>query len=410
MKHIIIIGGGAAGMAAALTASKQREVSVTLLEGLDRVGKKILATGNGHCNLTNENMTPDFYHTQRPDLLADFLREMPTTRTVDFFGDLGLRCMTDEAGRVYPYCRQATMVLDVLLLHLQRQSNIRIVTGCKVCSVTQKGKTFVVKCENGETIRGDSVILTTGGQAAPKQGSDGSGYALAQGLGHHCTPLRPALVAFQCKGSFLKSLKGIRVLCETTLYQGKKRLGAERGELQFTDYGVSGIPAMQLSHRWKGTCEVSVDFFPDDTYDGLKQELRRRVAAFPNEPLENALLGLLHKRVQFALLKGLSIDPTAPAKKLGRGEMEQIVSAFKGWRFPVTGTLGWEQAQVTSGGIPLNEIRPDFSSTVCPGLYLAGEVLDVAGDCGGYNLHWAWCSGIAAGESAVEPIWPRRGR
>lgn len=399
MKHIIIIGGGAAGIAAALTASKRfPECNVTILEGLDRVGKKILATGNGHCNLTNENISPEFYHSQQTKTMEKFLNAMPTEKTLAFFDSLGLRCMTDEAGRVYPYCRQAAMVLDILLANLQRAKNITICTGCKVNSVTKKGKTFTVKCENGQQLRGEWVILTTGGQASPKQGSDGSGYALAKQLGHHVTALRPALVALQCKGKDFKALKGIRVLCQVTLMQGKKRLGVERGELQFTDYGLSGIPAMQLSHYVQEGCEVVADLFPDDTFEQVKTELRRRFAAYPNESVENALLGLLHKRIQYVILKQLAIDPTMPVKKLSRSDGDRIASAFKGWRFTVTGTQGWEQAQVTAGGVPLSEIRPDFSSTVCSGLSLAGEVLDVAGDCGGFNLHWAWCSGIIAAE------------
>lgn len=399
MKSVIIIGGGAAGIAAALTAAKKNpQTSVTILEGLDRVGKKILATGNGHCNLTNENMEAEFYHSQRPDLMKNFLSEMPTARTVDFFEELGLRCMTDEAGRVYPYCRQASMVLDILLLNLQKYKNITVFTSCKVISLKKKGKIFTAQCENGETFRGDAVILTTGGRAAPKQGSDGSGYPLAESLGHHVTPLRPALTAFQCKGKEFKGLKGIRVLGTLTLCHGKKRLGVERGEIQFTDYGLSGIPAMQLSHYYRPDCEAVIDFFPDDSYDSLKQDIQQRFATMKNETVENALLGLLHKRIQYAILKTLAIDPTAPVKKVSRGDMEKILSAFKGWCFPVIGTQGWEQAQVTAGGVPLNEINPDFSSSVCPNLYLAGEVLDVAGDCGGYNLHWAWCSGITAGQ------------
>lgn len=399
MKHIIIIGGGAAGIAAALTAARRLpQTSVTLVEGLDRVGKKLLATGNGHCNLTNEDIQPRFYHSQRTDLLETLLEEMPVSRTVDFFHGLGLRCMTDEAGRVYPYCRQATMVLDILLMNLQKYSNLTVLTGHKVSSVTKKGRTFTVACENGATLRGDGVILTTGGRAAPKQGSDGSGYGLAQSLGHRLTPLRPALAALQCKGKEFKGLKGIRVLCGVSLWKGKKRLGQERGELQFTDYGISGIPAMQLSHYFAPGCEAVVDFFPEDSYDELKQELRRRFSLMAGETVENALLGLLHKRVQYAILKTLNIDPTLPVKKLNWGDLERILSAFKGWRFPVTDTLGWEQAQVTAGGVPLDEINADFASLRCPGLYLAGEVLDVAGDCGGYNLHWAWCSGMLAAE------------
>lgn len=402
MKQMMIIGGGAAGMAAALTIAKNApEVHVTILEGLDRVGKKILATGNGKCNLSNEAIVPGAYHTSRPDLLAPLLEQMPTAMSVDFFNELGLMCITDDAGRIYPYCRQAAMVLDLLLLGLKRR-NVQVITGCKVTEVTAKGRHFTARTEDGRTFQGDAVLLTTGGKAAPKQGSIGIGYAIAEQFGHSCTALRPCLVGLQCKGNVFRSLKGIRAHCTTTLYNGKKKLGMEFGELQFTDYGISGIPAMQLSCLLpdKGG-EVSIDFFPELGFDELRQLLRQKLRSCAKEPLEDAILGLLHKRLQFAVLKTLSLSPTMKAVSLSRTDLDRLTAALKGWRFPVTGTLSWEHAQVTGGGIPLNEITSDFQSKRQPGLYLAGELLDVAGSCGGYNLHWAWCSGIIAGRSAV---------
>jgi predicted Rossmann fold flavoprotein len=245
------------------------------------------------------------------------------------------------------------------------------------------------------------VIVTTGGKAAPKQGTDGSGYPLLKGLGHTCTRLYPCLVPLRCKGSFFKSLKGIRTQCAVSLYQGKKRLGTERGELQFTDYGVSGIPVFQISCMVTEQNEAAIDFLPDWSYDDTRQEVQRRLRLCREEPVEDALLGLLHKRMQYVLLKQAGLDPVQPCGSVTKSQQDRLISALKGWRLTVEEPLGWEQAQVTGGGVPLREIRADFSSRKANGLYLAGEVLDVAGICGGYNLHWAWCSGMEAGRSAA---------
>lgn len=399
MKQILIIGGGAAGLAAALTIAREAPgVHVTILEGLDRVGKKILATGNGKCNLTNEAISPAAYHTTQPKLLGPLLEKMPTSMSVAFFEGLGLMTTTDEAGRVYPYCRQASMVLDLLLLGLKR-SGVEVVTSCKVTDIQPKGRRFLVKSEDGRSFQGDTVLLTTGGKAAPKQGSIGIGYDMAKRLGHSVTELRPCLVGLQCKGGVFKSLKGIRAHCAISLQSGKRTLGEEYGELQFTDYGVSGIPAMQLSCLLpKGSCEVAIDFFPHLSFDQLRQDLRSRVRACGGETLEDALLGTLHKRLQFAVLKTLNLSPTMKASALSRSDLDRLSSALKSWRFPVTGTLSWDNAQVTGGGIPLSEVDEGFQSIKRPGLYLAGEILDVTGDCGGFNLHWAWCSGITAAQ------------
>lgn len=407
MKSILIIGGGAAGIAAALSAAQEIPTAhITILEGLDRVGKKILSTGNGHCNLSNEAISPDSYHTQQPERLKEILSGMPTSMAIDFFRELGLHCAADNMGRIYPYCRQASMVLDILLLALKRRG-INVVCNSKVTDISSKGKTFFIKAEDGKEYQGDAVILTTGGKAAPKQGSTGSGYAFAAKFGHHRTALRPCLVPLQCKSPVLKGLKGIRVHCASSLLIGRKKVASEYGELQFTDYGLSGIPALQLScclnFNVKNT--VSIDFFPHWNYDDLRQLLQQRVNQAPSESLETVFLGLIHKRLLFAVLKTLGIEPLSrPASTLSRHDLDRLASALKGWCFPVTGTLSWEHAQVTGGGIPLNEIDLTFASIYRPGFYLAGEILDVTGDCGGFNLHWAWCSGITAGRGAAAYI------
>lgn len=407
MNRIFIIGGGAAGITAALSAAQENpHAQITILEGLDRIGKKILATGNGRCNLTNEMILPEHYHTRQPERLMQLLCDMPTSRTLDFFQSVGLYCTTEEMGRIYPYCRQASMVLDVLLLALQR-AGIQVICGCKVNHLIPQKNGWRIQTEQGQEFHADAVILTTGGKATPKQGSTGSGYPIAVRLGHHYSRLYPCLVPLQCKSPVLKGLKGIRVNCGARLFVGKKKRADEFGEMQLTDYGLSGIPALQLSCCLEDFAKgadysVSLDLFPDWTYDALHTLIRQRIQQYPQDTLDTFLLGLINKRILFAICKTLCIEPLSrTAETLTKQEIDQLVSTCKSWKFPIVGTLAWDHAQVTGGGIALDEIRNDFSSIYQRGLYLAGEILDVAGDCGGYNLHWAWCSGMTAGKAAA---------
>lgn len=407
MKQILIIGGGAAGIAAALGAAEENPAAqITILEGLDRVGKKILATGNGHCNLSNESIRPGCYHTARPDRLEALLADMPAEMSVGFFRKNGLYCTADGAGRIYPYCRQASMVLDVLLLALKRK-HIRIVCNCKVAELRFQKGAFHARSVQNESYCGDAVVLTTGGKAAPKQGTDGSGYPLAAAFGHKRTALYPCLVPLQCKHPALKGLKGIRVQCAVRLLADGEPVAEDRGELQLTDYGISGIPAMQLScylGQVQGAQkkEVCVDFFPDWDWEELRQLLAQRIEENPAETLETVFLGLLHKRVFYTLLKSAGAEPLRrAAETLSDRELDCLTDLLKGWTLPVTGTLSWEQAQTTGGGIGLEQIDDSFCSVYQRGLYFAGEILDAAGECGGYNLHWAWCSGMAAGRAAA---------
>ncbi len=408
MKHILVIGGGAAGMAAAITAAKASpEVRITIVERLDRVGKKILATGNGRCNLTNLQASPTRYDSSDRELLKDMLDTMPPRLSLDFFRSLGLMCQEEEEGRVYPYSKQASMVLDVLLQALERL-NIEIRCDCTVREIALSQSKFVIITADGQKWTADAVILTTGGKAAPKLGSDGSGYPLAKALGHSCTPLYPALVALKCDMKEHGGLKGIRAEAGLKLLAGDHLLGQEVGEVQFTEYGLSGIPVMQLSGRLhklrKGeSCTALVDLFPELDHDTLLRELKQRKS---QPALETLLLGTVHKRLAYAVLKSVGLSPLSrPCAGLTNTELRRLTNTLKAWPFSVLDTQGWENAQVTGGGIPLREIDPDtMQSLRRPGLYLAGEVLDVAGDCGGFNLHWAWCSGIRAGNAAAKAV------
>lgn len=406
MKQIVIVGGGAAGLAAAITAARESpRARVIVLERLDRVGKKLLATGNGRCNLTNMEAGPAHYYSVGRRVPQAVLTEMTPDSVLRFFSSLGLMCREEEAGRVYPYCRQAGMVLDVLLAELARLG-VELRCGSAVTAIRREKGMLSVKPDSGEPLSAAAVILTCGGRAAPRLGSDGSGYALASALGHSCTPLHPALTAFRCQMPGMAGLKGIRAQAGLTLLAGERVLGREIGELQFTEYGLSGIPTMQLSGQLfqakKGVaCTAIVDLFPDRQQEELFRELLARQKRYPT--LETLLLGTVHKRLAWTVMKNIGLPPLSTAcRALSAEQLRHLAETLKHWEFPIVGVQGWDSAQVTAGGVPLDEIEPDtMESRLTPGLYLAGELLDIHGDCGGFNLHWAWCSGIRAGKAAA---------
>lgn len=412
MKNIVIVGGGASGISAALSAARRapKDTRITLLEGLDRVGKKILATGNGRCNLTNEEITPEHYHSGRPELLAPLLAEMPPQRTLEFFRSLGLYCSAEEMGRVYPHARQASAVLDTLTLALEG-AGIQTVCSAKIKHIARNGGNFLLTAQDGRTVRADALILAAGGRAAPAQGTDGSGLTLARQMGLECTPVYPCLVALKCGGGAAKGLKGIRSRGQVRLLRRGKTAGVESGEIQFTDYGLSGIPVFQLSCLLgpdPAGAELAVGLLPEWDQAELARWISAQARRYPSAPLERFLPGLVHKRLLFAVMKSGGISPLSrPASSLSPRETAALAGALKDWRFPVEGPLSWEQAQVTGGGVSLAELDGRFGARRCPGLFLCGELLDVAGDCGGYNLHWAWCSGLTAGAAAAN--WVQHG-
>ena len=382
MKRIVIVGGGAAGMAAAIAAAEQApRAEIRVLERLPAPGKKLLATGNGRCNLTNLRASPAQYQTSSPEALAQILAGMTPERVLAFFRGLGLWCAEEDEGRVYPRSRQAASVLAVLQLAMERRG-VRVECGRAAAGLAREGEGFALRCADGSEYRADAVILTSGGKAAGKLGSDGSGYRLAKAMGHHWAPLYPALTPLKCDMTRCGSLKGIRAEGSVALRANGALLGRETGEVQFTEYGLSGIPVMQLSGLLGSvppghTLGAEVDLFPE-------------------------LPGLLHDRLAAAALRCVNTREDTPIRALSEEKAADLARLLKCWPFPVLGPLGYDSAQVSGGGILLEEVWPEtMESRLQPGLYFAGELLDAAGGCGGFNLHWAWCTGIRAGKSAA---------
>ncbi len=407
MKRIVIVGGGAAGMAAAIAAAEQApRAEIRVLERLTAPGKKLLATGNGRCNLTNLRASPAQYLTSSPEALAQILAGTTPEDVLAFFRALGLWCVEEDEGRVYPRSRQAASVLAVLQLAMERRG-VLVECGKAAAGLSRKDKGFSLRCADGSEYRADAVILTSGGKAVGKLGSDGSGYRLAKAMGHHWAPLYPALTPLKCDMSRCGSLKGIRAEGSVALQANGVLLGRETGEVQFTEYGLSGIPVMQLSGLLGRLPPgqkllAEVDLFPELPEAALLRELQERKRRLTGEPCRMLLLGLLHDRLAAAALRCVDAREETPIRALPAEKAADLARLLKGWPFPVLGPLGYDSAQVSGGGVLLEEIWPEtMESRLQPSLYFAGELLDAAGGCGGFNLHWAWCTGIRAGNSAA---------
>ena len=398
MIDVIIIGGGASGMMAALTAAQDAENRVTLLERQARVGRKLLSTGNGRCNLTNTRAGPEHYHGGA-GFAEHALRAFTPEDTLGFFEELGLLTSREYGGRVYPLSNQAGSVVDVLRFALE-QANVRVLTGCAAESVDRRSGGFTVNCAQ-ERLRSDKLIVACGGCAGSKLGGVMDGYKILASLGHSRTALYPSLTQVRTDTSYPRALKGVRADCRVTLRRGKSELGQKRGELLFTDTGVSGTVIFELSRAVSAGgegLELSMDFLPDMDKKAVFDYLRARREAAPSLPANRILLGTVHNRLGQMLCKYAGVGGETTASRLGDGQLRAIAGACGDFRLRVTGVSGFESAQVTAGGARTEEFVPrTLESRLVRGLFACGEVLDVDGDCGGYNLQWAWSSGRLAG-------------
>lgn len=405
--RVLIIGGGAAGLTAAISAARNN-AEVIILEAADRVGKKILATGNGRCNLTNINTDIKRFHGKNTKFARGPLKQFDVDQVMSFFEYLGIRCKVEEGGKVYPYSDQASSVLDVLRYQLQL---LKVEERCnsRVKGVKPSNKGFTVVMEDNSTIKGNNVIVATGGMASPQLGSDGSGYSLLKALGHSVVPTFPALVQLKLEAKFLKQATGVKFVGEASIDIDNDTKRIEGGEILFTDYGISGPPILQLSRVAAEALEggklayITIDMFPQLTRDELIDSIKLRLAYQPQKPLDFSFIGLINKKLIPIILKEAEIpSPTKPSSQVKDKEVQRIVDILKGWRLKVNGTQPWKHAQVTAGGIKVDEVDPrTMESRLVKGLYIAGELLDIDGDCGGFNLQWAWSTGYIAGEAAA---------
>ena len=397
--QVIIIGGGASGLMAAITAARNGH-AVTLLERQARVGRKLLATGNGRCNLTNLHVAPVHYHGLSPDFVRPALDAFDTGAALAFFHGLGLLTVAEDSGRVYPYSDQAGSVLDVLRFAADAAGVITR-TGFEVEQLRRTKHGFAVSSAE-ETLAADRVIVCCGGMAGGKLGGTRSGYELLQSLGHSVTKLYPALVQIKTDNTYVKALKGVRANASLRLCRGRDTVAASQGEVQFTEFGVSGPAVFELSRAAateKGPLTIHLDLLPQLSAADIEALLRRRIASTQALTAENLLAGMLHNRLGRTILRYAGYSLTDSVASLSAADLKKASEAIKCFSLPVVGVLGFDGAQVTAGGIRTSEFDPaTLQSRLVPGLYAAGEVLDIDGDCGGYNLQWAWSSGHLAGQ------------
>jgi len=406
-KAVLVVGGGAAGMMAALGAAGHG-ARVTVLERMEKVGKKILLTGNGRCNISNTQLNLSRYHGAPAGFTERVLRSFSPAQTMGFFKTLGLFCVEEEEGRVYPSCGQASAVLSVLRFEMERRG-VQVHGGAEVSQLIPKERGFTVATKDGRAFKADRVIVATGGLASPQLGSNGSGFSLLEGLGHRVSPLFPSLVQLNLLAPFLKEWDGVRFHGAVAVVSGGNVLRVERGEIQLTDDGASGIPVLDLS-RTVGDCllnrrAVSLDvrLLPDRTPDDLWDDVQTRLSSRPDETLERAFVGLVHTKLIPILLREAGYkNQHVPCRLSSNENARRFVGLLNSWLLPITGTQPFERAQVTAGGVDPSELDPStLESKRVPHLFLAGEILDVDGDCGGYNLQWAWSSGFVAGTHAA---------
>ena len=397
---IAIIGGGASGMAAALAAAEDPGNRVVLLERQARLGRKLQATGNGRCNLSNLHAGQEGYHGDTPGFSRFALTQFPPERTLEWFGALGLYAVAEESGRVYPYSDQANSVVDVLRFALEKP-NIRLELGCEVEKIRKTAKGFRLEWADG-ALDCDRLIVACGGLAGTKLGGSMSGYKLLRSLGHRCTRLRPNLVQVKTAWGGVAALKGVRANCRAEILHEGALVRAGGGELQFTECGLSGPVMFELSRdvcQERGSWVCRLDFLPDMPERTLLAALTRRTGTAL--PASELFTGILHNRLGRVLTQAAGIPLSAPISSLSEAQLVEAARLAKGLEAPLTEPLGMDSAQVTAGGIVTAEFNEEtMESKLCPGLFACGEVLDVDGDCGGYNLQWAWSSGRLAGISA----------
>ncbi|HIQ82597.1 MAG TPA: aminoacetone oxidase family FAD-binding enzyme [Candidatus Pullichristensenella stercorigallinarum] len=381
----IIIGGGAAGLAAAVALSR-RGRRVAVLEAQPRVGRKLLSTGNGRCNFTNTGAAPEDYFGDAA-LARGALAAFPPARVLEFFASLGVPARVDAEGRAYPSSNAASSVLDALRLSLQEAGGEEVV-GFRVRALSRD---LVATAEDGRQMAGRCALLATGGLAAPSLGAADAPFVKTLGL--RFTRRAPALAPLETES--VPALKGLRAQCVLSL-EGHM----ERGEILFTEYGVSGIAAMQLSRFARPGATLSIDFL-----GGAQPALAARAQMLPKRRMEDFLNGIVPRRVGQVLTKSAGIPLSKTAGELDTAEISALETVLTGWTLPVHGVRGYAQAQVTAGGLEGTQFDPDtLEARRVPGLYAAGEMLDVDGPCGGYNLQWAWASALLAARSMDERL------
>ena len=402
--EIAVIGGGASGLMAAITAKKSGK-EVVILERKDRILKKVLITGNGRCNITNVNANISNYFGKNISSVENILNKFTPQDTINFFNGLGIVCNEENRGKVYPLSGQASSVVDALRFEAEKLG-IKIETEFHVRKIEKDGFKFKIYSEDRKKIEAGRVILAAGGQSYPELVSNGSGFELAKELGHSVTKLSPSIVQLKTEKNQVKGLQGIKTDVAVTAYGDNKKICTYDGELLFTDYGISGNVVFNISFvmpLYKDV-EFEIDFMEKFDYNELYEMLKERKKIMSHLTMENYFNGMINKKLGQFLSKVSGIEKLSkPVKDLSDSDIRKLCTVLKKYRVKILETTGFKNAQVTAGGVSLDEVNTEtLESKIVKGLYFSGEVLDVYGECGGFNLQWAWASGYIAGENAAK--------
>lgn len=401
---VVIIGGGASGIAAAIEIKRMApDIQVIIAERLDKIGRKLLATGNGRCNLSNRNA---FSHSYRGSIrnIDEILSGVPSAE--EFFQDLGVLCVSDEQGRMYPYSNSAASVLSALRLRLI-DCGVREICNFQLKKIEKTITGFELISDNA-VIECKRVIVASGGYASPAFGTDGSVTRIFKEMGYKTAKICPAVAPMKVRSEKLKGLKGVRVKGKISAVSGNKVLREEYGEIQFTDTCISGICVFNLSYlaaEYEGRLLLRADLMPEKSVEEIEQYICCVQSLRYNSTLEELLTGIFVKNLAVYIVKNTLGRPmTDKISTLKYSEIQKLAVNIKSLDFEVTGMSPWQNAQVTAGGIHGNCVDENLQSKTDKGIYFAGEILDVDGDCGGYNLQWAWSSGMWAGRCCAESL------
>jgi len=406
----VVVGGGAAGLCAAILIARAG-LKITLLEQNDRVGKKILVSGNGKCNITNRHIVPERFHGSDPKFIRTFLKGYELQQVEAFFKTIGLALTEGKEGKMFPLSMQAAGVVEVLEYEA-KEAGVNIVCGCKVERIEREGKGFVLKTSDGQ-MRSQTLLITVGSVAAPKLGGNNSGYMFASSLGHALIPRHPALVQLCSEEAWVKACAGVKVPGVATLYANGEEISHRQGDLLFTNYGISGLAILDLSREVSlrlaafEYCELSLDLLPSYSKERLTNLLTAHITKGSDKPLLLWLQGFMHKKLAKVVLEHAKCQ-SAQEGALNRKEINRIVHTIKHLKLSISDTRGFAYAEVATGGVDTAQIDPEtMASKLVPNLYFAGEVLDVDGDRGGYNFHFAWVSAMRAAEAINRSIRSR---
>ena len=411
---IIIVGGGAAGLVAAVCCAKKLKgkIKIAVIEKEFKLGKKLLATGNGKCNMTNENMSEEYYNIDSREFVSNIISKYSTDKIIAFWNSLGLLCKADSFGRVYPYSGQASAVLDVLLMNLEYYG-VDVFCETNITNVLPESSGYKLTAYK-KIFTAQKVILATGGKVQPSLGSNGASYQFAAELGLKCTDVFPSLAPIPCNDKYLSLMKGVRTAATVSLNADGNIIHSEQGELQLNEKNISGICIFQLSRYVNEYFEfktidgikynhisIVADFMPDYSLSETENLLKKRRKQMPTLKTEDLMTGIINKKIGLYLAKNLNIELDSELYSLTDDDIEKIAVSVKSCEFVPSGMSGINSAQVTAGGIELSEIGKNMMSLKYKDLYIIGEALNVDGMCGGYNLHWAFANGIIAGNDAA---------